>query len=934
MAYTREYEKEDTSVDFSDDGSSTEEELLQIAEKLEKESHEEEEVAQRKTIILEGNGRNDRFRYSNSISARTSSNRASQSSRITSASNKMKMRREKIAKHVDTSATDNYIDATNKTTVERYNHQKKSVHIFRDGKEERKGLQQQQQIKHRIFCFGKDQDEVVATANDTMVHRPISRKDVSINDNNTEKNIDEYQMEVRHGSRYTQTREEKKPLRPSKKQPTDESVKITVCENKKTDHSERDKGVIDGDKSVIDRENALKEHANEKEEQQQVIVDLTKMESSSSPSSSDYASNLSEITNQNDFRTALFSSLSSPSERPLTDKTVLDISCYKNQLDSSAAKIINTTLDDTKMMKNVTTHTHGSKSKNQSKMTKCSSTIAIGVAPTNNKHCKARNSSPLRVGRSTARLRNPYLRQANVTTESTNKAESMATDIEETTTVVGDDSDNDMKLRTLGSEVSGKTLASRTTNYSTKIECEETIVIDRQELEEEPESEIPRTFYAPPQYDEGQPSPVLQRFDCNSQPFDRRQTIPVHSLHRIFASTIINSLWSLKFKNFNHFQSVMVNVLSDSDDNVVVSAPTGAGKSTIFEMAMARFLTIDLKSQEQQGKPSNPTRSPRISKARKMVYIAPSKALCEERYRDWSQCFERMNLGLKVALITGSEDASEAFPNLIAAHLIVTTPEKWDSMTRRWNESFFLFASVKLLLLDEVHLLGDESRGWCLESIVTRMKTIQRAASALVPTHLKISHSSYTTTNPDAIRSCFRMVAVSATLTNILEVAEFLRANEAYTFDDSYRPVPLTKHVNALGRIGNNEWRFWSNLSEHVPEIVHRFSHGKQCLIFCHSKKETQKVTELLIRRNFGNKGIRVVDPPWNQPVDYMLAHGVGYHHAGLNKDDRKAIEDAFLQKKIKYLAATSTLAVGVNLPGMSMYFCTLNCFLCCFKTR
>ena len=76
MAYTREYEKEDTSVDFSDDGSSTEEELLQIAEKLEKESHEEEEVAQRKTIILEGNGRNDRFCYSNSISATTSSGSA------------------------------------------------------------------------------------------------------------------------------------------------------------------------------------------------------------------------------------------------------------------------------------------------------------------------------------------------------------------------------------------------------------------------------------------------------------------------------------------------------------------------------------------------------------------------------------------------------------------------------------------------------------------------------------------------------------------------------------------------------------------------------------------------------------------------------------------------------------------------------------------
>jgi ATP-dependent DNA helicase HFM1/MER3 len=348
-------------------------------------------------------------------------------------------------------------------------------------------------------------------------------------------------------------------------------------------------------------------------------------------------------------------------------------------------------------------------------------------------------------------------------------------------------------------------------------------------------------------------------------------------------------------------------------------------------MAMARFLAADLRAQEQQDEISNSTCLSHVSKARKMVYIAPSKALCEERYRDWSRRFDDMNLDLRVALITGqemgSEQATNSFADLCAAHLIVTTPEKWDSMTRRWNESFFLFASIKLLLLDEVHLLGDESRGWCLESIVIRMKTIQRAASALITTPVEIGTSSYTETNPDAINSCFRTVAVSATLPNISEVADFLQANEAYYFDDSYRPVPLTKHVNALGSIESNEWRFWSSLSEHVPEIIKRFAHGKQALIFCHSKKDTQKVAELLIRRNFGNRGVQIVHPPWKEPVEYMIAHGVGYHHAGMSKDERKTIEGAFLKKKIKFLAATSTLAVGVNFPGMFTHCKTFSVF-------
>ena len=226
-------------------------------------------------------------------------------------------------------------------------------------------------------------------------------------------------------------------------------------------------------------------------------------------------------------------------------------------------------------------------------------------------------------------------------------------------------------------------------------------------------------------------------------------------------------------------------------------------------MAMARFFRMNLQADMQIHEQFSAT----MPRSRKILYIAPSKALCEERYDDWSRRLHAMGLGIEVAMITGDTvDPGTSFSELVSAHFVITTPEKWDSMTRRWTENFFLMASVKLLLVDEVHFLCDENRGWCLETVVTRMKTIHGIARSLDITKDDLKSSSYPATDPEAIRSTFRMVAVSATLPNMEEFADFFMANEAYAFDESYRPVPLEKHVLAMGVEGKNSYQFWSNL--------------------------------------------------------------------------------------------------------------------------
>lgn len=128
------------------------------------------------------------------------------------------------------------------------------------------------------------------------------------------------------------------------------------------------------------------------------------------------------------------------------------------------------------------------------------------------------------------------------------------------------------------------------------------------------------------------------------------------------------------------------------------------------------------------------------------MYVAPSKALCEERFEDWSNRLALMNL--HVVTITGDGNPGEAFRDIFSAHVLITTPEKFDSLTRRWTENFFLFASIKLILLDEIHLLADASRGACLEAVICRLKTIQRASERIEVSPEAIAQSRYVKSVP------------------------------------------------------------------------------------------------------------------------------------------------------------------------------------------
>jgi ATP-dependent DNA helicase HFM1/MER3 len=204
---------------------------------------------------------------------------------------------------------------------------------------------------------------------------------------------------------------------------------------------------------------------------------------------------------------------------------------------------------------------------------------------------------------------------------------------------------------------------------------------------------------------------------------------------------------------------------------MVLSAPTGSGKTVVMELAICRLMAWH--NDEQF----------------KVVYQAPTKSLCSERLRDWQAKFGA--LGLPCAELTGDTDYSQ-LRSVQNARIIITTPEKWDSVTRKWKDHSKLMQLVRLFLIDEVHVLKD-SRGATLEAVVSRMKSVG---------------------------SNIRFIALSATVPNSEDIASWLgkRATAQHLpahreiFGEEFRPVQLQKFVYGYG-VKQNDFVFDSVLT-------------------------------------------------------------------------------------------------------------------------
>lgn len=311
--------------------------------------------------------------------------------------------------------------------------------------------------------------------------------------------------------------------------------------------------------------------------------------------------------------------------------------------------------------------------------------------------------------------------------------------------------------------------------------------------------------------------------------------------------------------------------------HLVLSIPTAAGKSLIAYLAIIQRL------RQQPGK---------------ALYVVPLRALAREKYEDL-QCFEK--LGFKVGISTGDLDESDV--RLTKYDIIVCTSEKADSLLRHgitWLDK------VRILVIDEIHLIHDPTRGPTLEVIIARFKAL----------------------NPHT-----QIIALSATIKNAVELADWL---EAKLVQSEWRPVILKEGVffqNTIkfndGSVKKIEGDTKTALELLVEESLRG---GGQTLVFVNNRKSTTSLALRLgdiVSKNLDEsekKSLKkIVSSMKRSEIEIIsvehsllacIEKGTAFHHAGLESSHRRLVEQGFKDHSIKCIVATPTLAAGVNIPA------------------
>lgn len=239
------------------------------------------------------------------------------------------------------------------------------------------------------------------------------------------------------------------------------------------------------------------------------------------------------------------------------------------------------------------------------------------------------------------------------------------------------------------------------------------------------------------------------------------------------------------------------------------------------------------------------------------VYLCPLRALARELYADWRK--DIAGLGVYTGE-TGIDEADD-IPLPSQAQVMICTPEKFDAYLRQWQSNLDWIAQVDLLVVDELHLLGEPHRGPTLEGLIARLRII----------------------NPFV-----RVLGLSATLGNPEQLAAWLGAQ---LYRSSQRPVPLTWRIETFDAKGSGAE---GKAEIAIGEVRQTAAEQGQTIVFCQSRPRTEGLA-LAMRQ----AGLRAEA-----------------HHAGLPPKKRHHVEQQFRSGVLDAVIATPTLALGVNLPA------------------
>jgi helicase len=321
-----------------------------------------------------------------------------------------------------------------------------------------------------------------------------------------------------------------------------------------------------------------------------------------------------------------------------------------------------------------------------------------------------------------------------------------------------------------------------------------------------------------------------------------------------------------------------------SGHNLVMASPTASGKTLIAELCALKHV---------------------LQRSGKVLYLTPLRALTWEKYEEfqsYTQLVKPDGRKIRVGVSTGDMDNSS--PWLEAYDIVICTNEKCDSLLRHRSP---WMSGISLVIADEIHLIASD-RGPTLEVCLARLRQMSPR---------------------------IQILALSATIRNAEEISEWLDADSVAIV---WRPVELKEgvalgnHITfADGTVRDIELH---HKQDQINLALNAISDEGQSLIFVESRRRAESTaraaanalqrfitkrqsiellklaSEILVH---GEK-TRLTDD-----LAYCVERGSAFHHAGLNREHRRLIEEGFKRGSIKILSATPTLAAGVNLPARTV---------------
>ncbi|MDD4893892.1 MAG: DEAD/DEAH box helicase [Candidatus Omnitrophica bacterium] len=334
---------------------------------------------------------------------------------------------------------------------------------------------------------------------------------------------------------------------------------------------------------------------------------------------------------------------------------------------------------------------------------------------------------------------------------------------------------------------------------------------------------------------------------------------------------------------YDRFQQEAIDYINQGH-SVIVSAPTGAGKTAIAEHVLSTCI------ENKVG----------------VVYTAPIKALSNQKFRDFESQF-----GENIGILTGDVSLNASAPVLIMTteifrNKILDEPKSLDKYS--W------------IIFDEVHYIDNPERG-----------TVWEESLIFLPKHMNILALSATIPN----------------INKLAEWIQSIHNKPVKTVIEEKRPVPLhfffqcqneiRDNINSLKRLGPGRPNKMGALINYV-----RQKEGLPCIYFVFGRRRAEELADELRSYNFLDKDERqkiislyqslcerfdLKNDRSSAEMYSLIQNGIAYHHAGMLPTLKEVIERLFTSRLLKVIFTTETFALGINMPSRTVIFDELRKF-------